>query len=113
MLRGIAILALISTAALARNDGRYDNSPLHKWVDSLRSEGGGPCCSTSDGIVIEDADWESKDGHYRVYINKIWIDVPDDRVIKEPNLMGRTMVWPATSSFGIQTVRCFLPGSMT
>jgi hypothetical protein len=107
----IASTAVLVGAATARDDGRYANSPLKSWFDSLRS-GKGPCCSDADGSAVADVDWESKDGHYRVRIEGEWIDVPDDAVITEPNRAGRTMVWPIRGAYGI-SIRCFLPGSMT
>lgn len=110
---------LISGAniAFARDpDGRYANSPLKGWFDSLRS-GKGPCCSDADGTALADVDWESKDGHYRVRIEGEWFNVPDDAVITEPNRAGRTMVWPMYErGVGMPLkvhIRCFLPGSMT
>ena len=43
-----------------------------------------------------------------------WIDVPDDALITEPNLFGRTMVWPVRLIVENKIViRCFMPGSMT
>jgi hypothetical protein len=101
---------LVAGSAPARDDGRYANSPLKPWFDSLRS-GKGPCCSDADGSVVSDVDWESKDGHYRVRLEGQWIDVPDDAVITVPNRFGRTMVWPVKEASGI-SIRCFLPGSM-
>lgn len=80
-------------SALARDDGRYANSPLKSWFDSLKS-GKGPCCSDADGSAVSDVDWESKDGRYRVRLEGQWIDVPPDALITEPNRVGRTMVWP-------------------
>ena len=102
---------LLAGNAVARDDGRYANSPLKPWFDSLKS-GKGPCCSDADGSAVADVDWESKNGHYRVRLEGQWIDVPDDAVITEPNRAGRTMVWPIKDSQGI-SIRCFLPGSMT
>lgn len=96
---------------MARDDGRYSNSPLKPWFDSLRS-GLGPCCSVADGITVDDPDWESKDGHYRVRLDGQWITVPDEAVITEPNRAGRTIVWPIRTASGT-LIRCFLPGSMT
>ena len=96
---------------MARDDGRYSNSPLKPWFDSLRSNLG-PCCSDADGVVVADPDWESKDGHYRVRLDGEWIMVPDEAVITEPNRAGRTMVWPIKGSWGTM-IRCFMPGSMT
>jgi hypothetical protein len=107
----IASAAVFAGSATARDDGRYANSPLKQWFDSLRS-GKGPCCSDADGSAVSDVDWESKDGHYRVRLEGQWIDVPDDAVITVPNRAGRTMVWPVKEPLGI-SIRCFLPGSMT
>lgn len=97
-------------------DGRYAQSPLKPWFDSLKSSKG-LCCSDADGTALSDVDWEAKDGHYRVRIEGEWIDVPDESVIKEPNRAGRTMVWPIYyRSFGQPVridIRCFMPGVMT
>src|SRR3954452_3426054 len=105
------LAALLIGKATARDDGRYANSPLKPWFDSLRS-GKGLCCSDADGFAVSDPDWESKSGHYRVRIDNEWVDVPDDAVITEPNRVGRTMVWPVKGTLGI-SIRCFMPGSMT
>jgi len=113
--------------ALGRDlDGRYAGSPLRPWFDQLES-GWGRCCSDADGRIVEDADWEAKDGHYRVRVpnvpgstNMLWVVVPDRSVVTEPNRIGRTMVWPVYVD-GYQDdgfhngvwIRCFMPGSMT
>lgn len=126
----IVLLFSIRISPARDLDGRYANSPLKSWFDHLAS-GKGLCCSFADGSAIEDTDWESRDGHYRVRIPKTsaltydvekqsyspdpemeWIDVPDDAVITEPNLAGRTMVWPIRGYMGT-SIRCFMPGSMT
>ena len=109
----VVLLSMASTQHVqARDpDGRYANSPLKQWFDSLKS-GKGPCCSDADGSAVSDVDWESKGGHYRVRIEGEWFDVPEDAVITEPNRVGRTMVWPIRGYLGV-TIRCFMPGSMT
>ena len=107
----LILAAIPSGFVAARDDGRYANSPLKPWFDSLRSARG-LCCSDADGMAVSDPDWESKDGHYRVRLDGEWLTVPDDAVITEPNRAGRTMVWPVRSPLGT-TVRCFLPGSMS
>ena len=108
----LLMLQMASYPGLARDtDGRYANSPLKQWFDSLRS-GKGPCCSDADGSAVSDVDWESKSGHYRVRIDGEWFDVPDEAVITEPNRVGRTMVWPIRGYQGL-SIRCFMPGSMT
>lgn len=103
--------------AAARDvDGRYADSPLKGWFESLHSSKG-PCCSDADGRALADVDWEAKDGHYRVRIEGQWWDVPDEAVIKEPNRAGRTMVWPiyyrAIGAPLRLEIRCFMPGTMT
>ena len=111
---GVMLLALPLTPGpgQARDpDGRYANSPLKQWFDSLKS-GKGPCCSDADGSAVSDVDWESKGGRYRVRIEGEWHEVPEDAVITEPNRVGRTMVWPIKGYLGL-SIRCFMPGSMT
>jgi hypothetical protein len=118
LLVALALCACVPAAARDL-DGRYAQSPLKPWFDGLKS-GKGLCCSVADGETVADADWESRDGHYRVRIpNKAlpgdplqWFDVPDEAVITEPNRAGRTMVWPLHGYEGT-TIRCFMPGSMT
>ena len=111
---GLAVLLLVASVQFVNGrdlDGRYANSPLKQWFDSLKS-GKGPCCSDADGSAVSDVDWESNDGRYRVRIEGEWFDVPEDAVITEPNRVGRTMVWPIKGYQGL-TIRCFMPGSMT
>src|SRR3954467_13424695 len=77
----LIVLGLLSIgAALARDDGRYANSPLKGWFDSLKS-GRGPCCSDADGFAVSDPDWDLEGTHYRVRLDGEWIVVPDDAVI--------------------------------
>ena len=113
----LVMIALIFSIkfALAHDASRPE---LNAWFDKLASAKG-LCCSFADGYAVEDADWESKDGHYRVRIPKKangtemeWVDVPDYAVIAEPNRAGRTMVWPIYGYSG-ESIRCFMPGSMT
>lgn len=109
------LLILAWHAAFARDDGRYAQSTLKPWFDSLKS-GKGPCCSDADGTALSDVDWESRDGHYRVRIEEKWWNVPDEAVLNQPNLVGRTMVWPIIYRNGAVLdrvdIRCFMPGPM-
>nr|WP_228747870.1 hypothetical protein [Bradyrhizobium sp. BR 10289] len=121
----IALIALAAPFGHARDRGQFvnTNADLKAWFDGLRS-GKGPCCSDADGSALSDTDWESKDGHYRVRVPRlgfvldgqqqelVWVDVPEEAVISEPNRVGRTMVWPIYGYMGV-TIRCFMPGSMT
>ena len=117
----VLILVLIWSYAYPRDlDGRYAQSHLKSWFDALTDQKGVSCCSNADGTVLTDADWESKDGHYRVKVpwrdskssETVWIVVPDAAVITGPNKDGRTIVWPLYGYLGT-TIRCFIPGSMS
>lgn len=99
---------LMPSGALGHDHGRPD---LNQWFKSLAVQSGF-CCDGADSNAIDDADWESLNGHYRVRINGQWIDVPDSAVLKQPNLDGRTMVWPYYIN-GSPVIRCFIPGVMT
>lgn len=111
----VLLVALSVSYAWPRDlTGKYAASPLKKWFDGLTS-GKGPCCSDADGTALSDVDWESRDGHYRVRIENQWWVVPDEAVITEPNLSGKTMVWPVYySSMDGPTrveIRCFIVGA--
>ena len=100
----------VHLAMQARDDGRYANDPLHAWFDQLAS-GKGLCCSFADGFKVEDVDWDTQDGHYRVRLHGEWIVVSDNAVVTEPNKFGPAVVWPYMSSDGQTQIRCFLPGT--
>lgn len=93
----------------------HDRPELDHWFESLKS-GKGPCCSAADGTALSDADWDVRDGHYRVRIKGQWWDVPEEAVIREPNRAGRTIVWPFyhwTLGKPLRIdIRCFIPGAM-
>jgi hypothetical protein len=120
-----------SPFALARDDGRYANSPLKLWFDQLAS-GKGLCCSFADGVRIDDVDWDApcervggsrpspgdsrrepteQVCRYRVRLDGQWIDVPPDAVVTEPNRFGPAVVWPYQDADGVTQIRCFLPGA--
>lgn len=96
----------------ARDDGRYasENPELHKWFDQLASAKG-LCCSFADGVNVENVDWDTQDGRYRVRIQGQWVVVPDAAVVTEPNRFGPAVVWPYQDGEGATQIRCFLPGA--
>ena len=116
----VVSVSLLSNVVLAHDKHYAAKQPITPQqkdrFEGLKS-GKGPCCSDADGNVLSDIDWESKDGRYRVFLQGQWVDVPDDAVLKGPNMYGPTMVWPMyNSSFGgplIIQIRCFIPGMMT
>ena len=110
----ISLAVLLAPRAHARDDGRYAGMDpvLHAWFDRLAS-GKGLCCSFADGFAIEDVDWDTQDGKYRVRLDGEWTVVPDSAVVTEPNKYGRAVVWPYMDADGATRIRCFLPGAGT
>jgi hypothetical protein len=106
----VIFAVMLSTATIAHAHD-LARPELNGWYESLRS-GKGPCCDGSDAKRVDDADWESRDGHYRVRIDGEWVDVPREAVVDGPNRAGRTMVWPYYEA-GHPKARCFMPGSMS
>ncbi|HEY2527425.1 MAG TPA: hypothetical protein VGJ20_05640 [Xanthobacteraceae bacterium] len=111
----LTIVALCITTFLpeqvsARDDGRYAASPLKQWFDQLAS-GKGLCCSFADGFSVEDVDWDTQDGRYRVRLHGQWVVVPDAAVVTEPNRLGPAVVWPYEDASGATQIRCFMPGA--
>jgi hypothetical protein len=101
-LQGFAPSAGGRIVALARDDGRYAKSPLKSWFDQLASE---------NGFRVDDVDWDTQDGQYRVRLNGEWVVVPDNAVVTEPNKFGPAVVWPYMGTDGQTQIRCFLPGA--
>jgi hypothetical protein len=111
----VAVVALCMTSLVpgsvsARDDGRYANEPLHAWFDQLASSKG-LCCSFADGVKVEDVDWDTQDGRYRVRLHGQWIFVPESALVTEPNRFGPAVVWPYMDTDGATQIRCFLPGA--
>ncbi len=103
--------AMLSISTIARAHAHDHQHPeLNGWYERLHS-GKGPCCDGTEATRVDDVDWETKDGHYRVRIDGEWVDVPKEAVVPGPNLDGRTMVWPYYLN-GHPIPRCFIPGSM-
>jgi hypothetical protein len=104
-------VALIFASTVFAHD--HNRPGLDSWFKALSpSPGGVPCCDGSDAKRLDDVDWETKDGNYRVRIDGQWVDVPPSAVLKQPNLAGPTMVWPWYKD-GNLAVRCFMLGTMS
>ncbi len=103
----IALVVLAASApALARDDGRYAQSPLKQWFDSLTS-GRGACCSDADG---ERTEYEMRGNAYWAPIDGVMTEVPADALLTVPNKVGHAMKWLSMSD-GKRVFRCFLPGA--
>jgi hypothetical protein len=106
------ILGITSVAFAREGDDHGNHGALKSWFDHLRTKQG-LCCSFADGETLTDVQWDTKDGHYRVFLDNRWIDVPDDAVIMEANRYGSAVVWPNRYSGGVVSIRCFIPGAGT
>ncbi len=93
-------------------DGRYAQSNLKSWFDQLKSRKGSLCCTNADGRVVVESDWDTEGDHYRVRLDGVWIVVPDDAVVIEPNRAGTTIVWPWFDGKTTK-IRCFIPGTLS
>jgi hypothetical protein len=103
----IMIFMLLNSCASAHDHNRPE---LNSWFKSLQSKKG-PCCDGTDAVSIEDPDWQNDNGHYRVRLEGIWVDVPDAAVVNGPNMDGRAMVWPHRRDGVLNQIRCFMPGA--
>ena len=108
-LTALCVTVVVPNHSYARDDGRFANSPLKEWFDRLASRNG-LCCAFADGVSVQDVDWDTQDGHYRVRIEGEWIVVPDAAVVTEPNRFGPGCV--ALQRPNTQ-IRCFIPGAGT
>jgi hypothetical protein len=106
----LCMIVFAPSHLVARDDGRYANEPLHAWFDQLAS-GKGLCCSFADGFSIQNVDWDTQEGRYRVRLKGNWILVPENAVVTEPNRYGPAVVWPYQDAEGATQIRCFLPGA--
>jgi hypothetical protein len=111
-LTALCVTVVVPDHSHARDDGRFSNSPLKEWFDRLASRNG-LCCAFADGVSVQDVDWDTQDGHYRVRIQGEWIVVPDAAVVTEPNRFGPAVVWPYNDRYGNIQIRCFMPGAGT
>lgn len=105
----LLVLALSIHPIRAHDHSRPELKP---WFESLQSRAGAACCDGTDATRLDDVDWESRAGRYRVRLYGEWIDVPEGAVVDGPNRAGPAMVWPVRGYLGM-TIRCFMPGSMS
>ena len=58
------------------------------------------CCSFADGFSVDEVQWDTDDGHYRVRLHGQWVNVPNSSVVTEPNRYGPAVVWPYMDTDG-------------
>jgi hypothetical protein len=124
----LLFLVLLCAPAFAHDHKRPD---LTEWFKEQKNNQGTPCCDGTEAKHIADVEWQSacsfevekgetiRTCRYQVYLEKSWWDVPDESVVKSPNLDGEALVWPifywkdGKPENGISSVsiRCFMPGA--
>lgn len=95
-----------------------DRPDLDQWFMHLKSKNSGLCCDFMEAKKVADPDWDTKDGHYRVFYEGKWWDVPDAAVVTEPNRYGPALLWPLEYTDGngkkqMYGIQCFMPGAGT
>jgi hypothetical protein len=126
-LLGFTIMwGIMGTRAALSHDPLHQRADLNEWFKDLHSQGKpdgskkSRCCSNADGALVKDAEWDTYRGdnginHYKVMIDKKWVNVPDEAVVIDPNRYGPAMVWGSRewySNEGSYLIRCFMPGMM-
>ena len=92
----IALLVLVASPAIARDNGQYAqvDPKTRQWFRSqISPKTGGNCCNEADGVYAEE---DIRGEHYWTRFpqsNGKWMQVPDDVVIKDPNRNGAPVVW--------------------
>lgn len=113
----IAAIAVVSFFLKLPSHAHFADRPdLNDWAAHLRAgNGGGLCCSFADAEALTDPQWDTKDGHFRVFLDNHWIDVPDNAVVNPPggNKYGQAVVWPLRYDGKVYGIRCFMPGAGT
>jgi len=107
----VVLAGLVPAFSFAHDNGQYHNAQLKDWFNGLANKNKALCCSIADGHAIQDVDWDTQDGHYRVRVDGKWVDVPDEALVVVPNRFGQAVVWTYFMN-GEVAVRCFMPGAL-
>ena len=104
----LAYLSVLTTTALAFDNGQYENVPpdIRAWFKSVIAPNGVPCCDESDGHRTS---YDVRGGAYWVPIEGQWMQVPDRAVIRDQgNPIGEAVVWYVNHRGSI-IISCFVP----
>jgi hypothetical protein len=115
MVRVTALLFLLFLSdAFARDLGQYSQvSPsVRQWFRDQKSPKTGMiCCTEADGSEAQE---DIRNGHYWTTwpaVAPVWYEVPDEVVIRDPNLSGHPVVWVYYEQ-GELKIRCYAPGTL-
>ena len=105
----ILVLLLFCTLAQARDpDGRYANSPFHRWYESQHNANGQWCCDQSDAHPYYGDYAVNADGSVTAEGQKI----EKGKVLTGPNPTGHAVWWFVDVGGGRHTY-CFAPGTLS
>lgn len=108
MLKRILILLLMASPAMARDDGRYANSPHTEWYRSQHNSQGQWCCNEADGHPY-DGDYKvNADGSVTVQ----GFTIEAHKVLNGSNPTGHAVWWYLDGPNG-RTSFCFAPGTLS
>ena len=69
-----AVLMAAQPSAIMVHDGDHhanSDPQIKSWFDHLASKRG-LCCSFADGFTVDNVDWDTLNGHYRVRLHQEW-----------------------------------------
>jgi hypothetical protein len=104
----LAMTAALTSAAVAFDNGRYDDMPadIRAWFRNVLAPNGLPCCDISDG---HRTDYDMRNGAYWVPVDGKWMIVPERAVIRGArNPVGQAVVWYVRRQ-GSVVISCFVP----
>ena len=104
----LACLCALAGAALAFDNGQYENVPadIRAWFKGVIAPNGVPCCDISDGHRTA---YDLRAGAYWVPIDGLWWQVPERAVIRnQGNPVGEAVVWYVNLRGSI-VINCFVP----
>jgi hypothetical protein len=104
---GIPFVMLIR-AAYSHDREHPEND---KCLADLENKSGQKCCDGTDAERVDNAEWDAKRGHYVVFLEGEWVEVPDNALIAGgKGCPGPTRVWTGHLN-GHPYPRCFAPGA--
>ena len=106
----LACVSALTSAALAFDNGQYDNVPpdIRAWFKGVMAPNGVPCCDIADGHRTA---FEMRSTGYWVPIEGEWLPVPQEAVVHNAgNPVGEAVVWYVRQGDNSFYIRCFVPG---
>lgn len=100
-------LCFLSSIVLAKDDGRYANSPNKLWYETQHDQNGAWCCNTSDGEGYQGDYTINQDGSVTLSLKTGPRTIAPYKVINVPNPTGNAVWWHVGA-----TDYCFALGSL-